>query len=200
MNKKNLERKYIVVLTGIVLLVSLVLFSQFRNGESKGEEMNWTFVEEEVIQNEEQEVEKETTVIVDVKGAVLNPGVYQFQEGSRVHHAIDSAGGLLEEADELQLNLAELLQDEMMIYVPFEGDDLVIDPSIGGGNKDGKISLNKADANEFEQLPGIGPSKADAIVAYRDENGSFKSVEELMNVSGIGPKSFEQLKELVTVN
>ncbi|OLS35796.1 hypothetical protein BTR22_14580 [Alkalihalophilus pseudofirmus] len=194
-----------VILTGIALIVSVVLFLHFSNiGEEEIEEMNWNFAEE--LEEDKPELEAAAdpgVVTVDMKGAVMRPGVYQLHEGSRVFEAIESAGGLLPDAFGDGINLAQLLVDEMVIYVPYLGEEeipLTMGAETQSSNAAGaKISLNKASQAEFETLPGIGPAKAEAILSYREEQGAFQSVEELMNVSGIGPKSFEKLQELVTV-
>ncbi|WP_239421754.1 helix-hairpin-helix domain-containing protein [Bacillus sp. CGMCC 1.16541] len=147
-----------------------------------------------------------STIIVDVKGAVKVPGVYELEAESRVQDVIMSAGGLLESADSKQINFAMKLQDEMVVYVPIEGevtDTPVLTTNVveSHSNDQSKlININTATEQELQTLNGIGPSKAASIVSYREENGLFKSIEELTNVSGIGEKSFEQLKDQVTVN
>ncbi|GGK18297.1 hypothetical protein GCM10010965_09160 [Caldalkalibacillus thermarum] len=145
---------------------------------------------------------KDKTVVVDIKGAVQVPGVYSLTDQERVIDAIHEAGGLAENASTLLLNLAQPLFDGMVIYVPteeeVEREELPrISPSGAGleGNAAAKISINRATKEELQQLPGIGPTRAEAIIRYREENGPFGSVEEIMNVSGIGPKIFENIKE-----
>ncbi len=112
---------------------------------------------------------------------------------------VEKAGGLLKTADEKQINFAMKLYDEMVIYIP-EINELGPEVSYPGemnSNNDEKVNINQADAAELETLPGIGPSKAATIIQYREENGSFKEIEELMNISGIGEKTFEKLKEQI---
>ncbi|MEK3807879.1 helix-hairpin-helix domain-containing protein [Bacillus sp. FSL H8-0547] len=144
-------------------------------------------------------------IIVDVKGEVKAPGVYEMKPGERYHHVIDAAGGLTEQADAAQINLAALLEDGMVVQVPKIGEipnELTQQPaganaSGGGGEK--VVNLNKASSEELQTLTGIGPAKAEAIIAYREEAGGFKAVEDLMNVSGIGEKSFEKVKDSISV-
>lgn len=195
---KTPERKHIALLIGIVLLVSLVLFLHFRNAEIEEAQVNWvdSFLEDTETGEVEQVVEP-ALFVIDVKGAVENPGVYELKKGSRVYEVIELAGGFLQEADEKQLNLAQLLHDEMMIYVPIKGEEGTMKAD---AKKDGKIAINSADAAELEQLPGIGPAKAQAIIHYRDENGFFKEIDDLLHVPGIGPKSIESLREMVTIH
>ncbi|OLS41781.1 helix-hairpin-helix domain-containing protein [Bacillus sp. MRMR6] len=144
-------------------------------------------------------------MMVDVKGQVKKPGVYQANLGERIIDLIGRAGGLTELADEAQVNFAEHVQDAMVIYIPAQGEEGQLVTGISGstqgsaGNLSGKINLNKADETELQNLPGIGPAKAAAIIEYRETNGSFKAIEDLKNISGIGDKTFEKLKELIDV-
>lgn len=136
-------------------------------------------------------------IVVHVAGAVLQPGVYELPDGARVHEAVLAAGGAAPEADTDQLNLAAVLADGQKVYVPREGEQVVTD---GGGGAGGSatpqavVSINRASAQELEALPGIGPVLAGRIVTYRTANGPFRSVDDLLNVSGIGPKLLEQLR------
>lgn len=142
-----------------------------------------------------------TSVMIDVKGAVQNAGLYELPAGSRINDAIKAAGGFLPEADSRSINLAVIVLDESAVYVPKQGEESVELAAVtpGGNAEPGLINLNTATEAELTELPGIGPAKAAAIVAHRTENGPFKSTEQLMDVTGIGEKSFEQLKELVRV-
>lgn len=152
----------------------------------------------------ESDGKKNQDVLVYVVGAVKSPGVYKLNEGSRVKDAIESAGGPLSDADLLVLNLAEKLQDEDKIYIPKQGEADEVTQGIPGQNigisskDDGKININTADIAELETLSGIGPATAQKIIDYRNENGPFKSIEEIKNVSGIGDRKFEQIKEKIT--
>ncbi|MCA0986113.1 helix-hairpin-helix domain-containing protein [Guptibacillus algicola] len=156
-------------------------------------------VEEEENGNEEVREKEPEYIMVDVKGAVVKPGVYELKSDARVKDIITRAGGFLEEADQTQLNLAGKVVDEMMIYVP------VIGEGAGGSElssveaNSGLISINKATLSELQELPGIGPAKAEAIIAYREEQGGFSTIDDLKEISGIGEKTFEKLKDLITV-
>lgn len=160
--------------------------------------------EEKDIEQQQKQIQEPESVIVDVKGQVKMPGVYTSTQGERVIDVINRAGGLTENADESQVNFAEHVQDAMVIYIPAMGEEGMV-PAVTtgitntGGDSQGKINLNKADENELQNLPGIGPSKATAILEYRETNGPFKSVEDLKNISGIGDKTFDKLKDLITV-
>ena len=147
-------------------------------------------------------------IMVDVKGQVKLPGVYQSNTGERVIDVIGRAGGLTDQADQTQVNFAEHVQDEMVIYIPAMGEEGVATPgttvgsvmvSDGAGQSQGKININKANEQELQNLPGIGPAKAAAIIEYRNASGPFKVVEDLKSISGIGDKTFEKLKDLIVV-
>ncbi|MBD8032051.1 helix-hairpin-helix domain-containing protein [Solibacillus merdavium] len=149
------------------------------------------------------------TIIVDVKGAVKFPGVYTLSEEQRIIDAIEAAGGYTDDANPMLINHAQKLQDEMVVYIPNSSEDALEEMelflqmteinSTSSGNSSGKININKAAESELTQLPGIGPSKASAIIQHRSEQGNFRTVEDLKQVTGIGDKTFEQLKDLIDV-
>lgn len=147
-------------------------------------------------------------VTVDVKGAVKKPGVYQLQSNSRVHDALEKAGGMTEEADLKSINQAQKLSDEAVVYVAKVGENTVdvtasAPTSATSGTdqtKSALVNLNTATEADFQTISGIGQKRAQDIIAYREANGRFKSVDDLKNVSGIGAKTLEKLKEYVTVD
>jgi competence protein ComEA len=145
-----------------------------------------------------------SSILVHVAGEVRRPGVYEFREGDRVIDAIDAAGGARGDAALDELNLAAPLTDGSQVLVP--GRSAAAPASIGGSTTSGaadattaKINVNTADAAELEELPGIGEVLSQAIVDYRAENGPFSSVDELEDVSGIGPAILEDVRDLVGV-
>jgi len=140
----------------------------------------------------------EIIVLVDVAGWVRHPGVYEFTEGARVIDAIDAAGGARPGAVLEALNLAALLVDGTQVLVSREGETPA-PPVLGGAVVGGLINVNTATATELEELPGVGEVIAQAIVDYRTENGPFTSVDQLLDVSGIGDATLENLRDLVTV-
>ena len=142
----------------------------------------------------------EVVVLVDVAGWVRRPGVYEFTEGARVIDAIDAAGGARSGAVLEALNLAAPLTDGTQILVPREGQEGVAPtPVTGGAVAGGLVNVNSAIATELEELPGIGEVIAQRIIDYRTENGPFATVDELLDVSGIGDATLESIRELVTV-
>lgn len=150
------------------------------------------------------------TVVVYVCGAVVSPGVYYFDEGDIKDSAIKAAGGFTEEAVTDYVNLAEKLKDGERLYVPCKSEletgivsylDETRDNKVANAvDSDGRVNINTAGKDELMTLPGIGESKAELIIAYRTENGSFNSTEELMNINGIKEGVYGRIKDRITVN
>lgn len=147
-------------------------------------------------------------IYVHVLGAVVHPGLYTLPEGARVIDAVGAAGGLTKDAEQSGVNLARPIQDGEQLVVPKVGEVVApIGSSAGGAGAGGasgealggKVNLNTADQEQLETLPRVGPATAAKIIAWRTENGRFTSVEDLMNVDGIGQKTFDGLKSSVTV-
>lgn len=147
-------------------------------------------------------------IMVDVKGEIKHPGVYQSSMEERVIDVIHRAGGLTNKADESKVNFAQHVQDEMVIYIPAKGEAEAASADISrggtsassGNSENAKIDLNQADSSALQTLPGVGPAKAAAIIDYREKSGPFKTIEDLKNISGIGDKTFEKLKDLIIVH
>ena len=145
-------------------------------------------------------------VVVYVSGWVRHPGVFEFHQGQRVIEAIERAGGARPGADLTSINLAALLTDAMQIVVAKRGQPGApggsgAASSIGQGGGAGEVvvNLNTATLDQLDSLPGIGPALAQRIISYREQHGPFRSVQELLNVSGIGEKKFADLRSKVTV-
>ena len=148
----------------------------------------------------EENTTLEAVIFVDIKGAVKKPGVYQMKAGDRVKDAIDAAGGLTAEADSLKVNLAQRVEDQMVIVVPKVGEEAEAIPAgvtSKETSKEGKVNINTATVEELKTLKGVGEKKAEAIIEYRKKNGSFKTKEDLMKVRGIGKKLFESFEERI---
>ena len=160
--------------------------------------------EKEVKKEEKEESPEQELITVDVKGAVKSPGIYDLPLGSRVHDAVQKAGGLTEEADSKSLNLAQKISDEALVYVPTKGEEAASQQAASGTSpstsKEKKVNLNKASLEELKQVKGLGGKRAQDIIDHREANGKFKSVDELKKVSGIGAKTIEKLKDYVTVD
>ena len=189
----------------VCLIIGMGLFWMSRQGEEV-EEVAASLSETTILP---QEVEDKTTVstviYVDVKGEVHHPGVYQMKAENRVKDLIEAAGGFTPLADDQKLNLAQLLEDQMVIVVPKKGEEVNSELAQAPTSqkkevgKEGKVNINTATVEELKTLKGIGEKKAEAIIEYRKQNGSFKSKEELMKVRGIGKKLYESFQERVIV-
>lgn len=185
------------------VIIGLIISNQSKTPAENDDE--WLAV----MQSESESIIQESTEleliywVVDVKGAVTKPGVYEVAKNMRVQDAIDLAGGVLPHAETRHLNFAQHLSDQMLIYVPVEGEEIEestqppTEPTQAEAAE--KININTANDLELQALPGIGEKKAIQIINYRTENGSFTTIEDLMEVSGIGQKTFDSLKELITV-
>lgn len=144
----------------------------------------------------------ETGIAVDVGGAVAQPGVYRLPVGSRVSDAVEAAGGMLPEAYNEIVNMAGPLSDGSKVLVPVRpaGAASGADDEQAASSEDGGlVNINTANKDALMSLPGIGETKAEAIIAYRTENGVFTAPEQIMDVPGIGPGIFDNLKDLITV-
>lgn len=153
-------------------------------------------------------------VVVQISGAVNQPGVYSLPMNSRVKDALNAAGGLASEADAQSINQAAFLTDGDLIWIPYQPSEpkqeqasstndssqssVVVQPATQ--NKSILININTATQPELESLPHIGPVIAQRIIAYRESNGSFMEIESIQQVDGIGPATFEDIKDLITVN
>jgi competence protein ComEA len=141
---------------------------------------------------------------VYVSGAVRSPAVYELPLGSIIQDAIEAAGGPATDADLDGINLALELRDQQHVYVPHEGE--VNPPPVisGGASRSGEtmeplVDINTATAEELETLPGVGEVTAQRIIEYRQANGPFQTIEDIQNVSGIGPKTFERMRDMITL-
>lgn len=154
------------------------------------------------IQNENPSNENATSslIYVDISGEVNLPGVYEVKEGTRLFQVIDMAGGLTKEANIDSLNRAEEVYDGEKIIV---GDNNYSESNqnnySSGISNDGRVNINIANLSELETLPNIGPAKAQNIIDYRESNGKFQSIDDILNVNGIGSKTFDSLKDLICV-
>ncbi|MGP4067667.1 helix-hairpin-helix domain-containing protein [Halobacillus sp. B29] len=182
-------RRYIWIIMVVAAATLLILFN------NPDKEKNSVTVEKSDPAMEEELENTSSEVVVDVKGEVVNPGVYSVEKGLRVDGVIKMAGGLTTDADPSSVNLAQKLQDEMVISV------LAL-PSVSNeqaGEHNELLAINQATLEEIESLNGIGPSKAAAILQYREENGPFKTSKDLLNVTGIGEKTLENLEEFIRI-
>ena len=218
---KNI-RPYLIAVPSILCLFVLFLWYQSNSATDDlflepamltGQMTEEALASESVERTEFIEVESQM-IYVDIKGAVLYPNVYALPLGSRLFDVIEMAGGLLPTAATQTLNQSLLLTDQLLIYI-YSLDEMNSAQSLAGElpllsgpevteatNDSGKqtININQANAVELMTLPGIGPQKAEAILQYRQEYGSFETIEAILKVSGIGKKTYEQLSLLIAVD
>ena len=215
----KLNKKILII---IIILCGIIwgLFKYFISNKSYEELENIN--EELTINNQisnttnEADSSDKEKIVVHITGAVCNEGVYELDENSRIADVIKMAGGLKEDVDLKQINLAYMLEDGMKINIPskndkttdnnIENDEVYI--TKGGvtssnntnlNNKISKININTATQEELETLPGIGASIATKIINYRKENGKFKKIEDIKNVNGIGESKFNKIKEFIKI-
>ena len=151
-------------------------------------------------------------IIIHIIGEVNTPGVYTLDENSRIKDAIESAGGETENADLSKVNLAYVIEDGMQIYVPRIGEKLedsyiseeagegiIVETELSDVQNNSKVNINTANIDKLKSLPGIGDATAQKIIDYRNQNGKFKSIEDLKNISGIGDNKFENIKSSICI-
>lgn len=183
----------------VVLLLLVAVSGLLPKKEEAVEEIE-AVVTTVLAEKTEVSTTQETVIFVDIKGAVKNPGVYQMKVGDRVKDALDAAGGLTAEADSQKVNLAQRVEDQMVIVVPKVGEEAEAIPAGTTSKevaKEGKVNINTATVEELKTLKGVGEKKAEAIIEYRKKNGSFQTKEDLMKVRGIGKKLFESFQERI---
>ena len=204
----TIKQKIIIGVAILAIVVGIGVYFLVINNQQKEYEVN------EFLSSDETERSKESTIMIHITGEVNNPGIIELQEESRIADAIEVAGGVTENADLNEVNLAFVLSDGQKIYIPNKnekeldqekayitsesGNNVIVKDKIEGGKKQ-KVNINEAKQEDFEQLPGIGPSIAKKIVEYREQNGKFTSIDELQEVKGIGEAKFENIKEYIMV-
>lgn len=188
--KQILKYKWFII--GAMLLIIGVSYSYIDKDEPK-----------ELFSGQEYTQEKTLSpyIYVDLKGEVKNPGVYKLETGSRIFQLVSLAGGYTEKADTNALNLSTILNDEGVVYIPSfqESFPNVIDEVLNPASSL-TININNAPVALLDTLPGIGPSTAQAIIDYIEENSYFDKIEDIMNVPGIGESTFEAIKDLITTD
>ncbi len=193
------ERTFVCI--SVVLLILCVLFFSLWIMNANATEAFTCPREEIAYENSEPQ-----KIVVDIKGAVVNPGVYYVNADTIVQEVIVLAGGLTKEADTSNLNLSKKVSNEMVITVYTKEEikenkklDAILEDSQDGHVSNAKISLNNASIEELTTLSGIGEEKAKLIIQYRDKCGPFKSIEEVKNIKGIGQAMYEKIKDYITV-
>ncbi|MCK4026201.1 helix-hairpin-helix domain-containing protein [Streptococcus iners] len=194
-----------------LLLTTFLMFSQPAKSDQTGltdfPQTEQTSSSSELVEeNSTEESEESSQLVVDVKGAVEKPGLYTLEAGARVNDAVDAAGGLTSQADPKSINLAQKLSDEAVVYVASKDEKISVVASTTASSamspegNESKVNLNTATEADLQTISGIGAKRAADIIAYREANGGFKSVDDLNNVSGIGDKTMESIRPYVTVD
>lgn len=206
-----LKRKMTMITVAVAFVAGgIYFFSQQGEDPADTEDIfSVTAKEAEMEQSVNESAAEPEIIKVDVKGAVKSPGIFTAQAGDRVIDLISSAGSFTEKADKDKINFAQIIEDQMVIYVPEIGEEdkgnlenIQVGTSgdaVTKGTSGGLVNLNAATQEDLQTLTGIGPSKADAILEYRETVGKFKEVDELKQVTGIGDKTFERLRDSISV-
>ncbi len=210
----NKKQKILLIIIISIITLGIIYYSQIvkTSEEFDIDEQNLEIVENKTEEKTE-DIDQVAKIIVHVSGAVKQEGIVELEENSRVADAIELAGGVREDAYMKDVNLAELLEDGMKIYIPSkeevenqkESGNYVGNTNTSNKNTtdkndlNSKVNINTATKEELDTLPGIGESTANKIINYREENGKFKSIEEIKEVSGIGDSKFEQIKDLIEI-
>ena len=202
-------KKVLSIIGGVLAVIVIILVGRGMMASSTKEKVMVTNAVNTT------KVEETTTMMpqncyVDIKGEVLRPGVYEFSCESRIQEVIKKAGGFTEEADEIKINLAQKISDQMQIIVPnlnSKQEGGVTEGNSEKGNlsnttpsnlKQGTVNINTATLEQLQTIKGIGKKKAEAILQYRKEHGAFRTKEDLLQVKGIGKKALEAIESQVT--
>ena len=199
---KELKNNRFVIIAAAAVLLIAAAFLFYLYGEN-----------DTISLSEAETAEKETATVsdsgsrsrifVDISGCVKKPGVYEVDSGYRIFQVIEEAGGVTRNADTSVINQAEPVTDGLKIVIPDKDSANASSDSrsvLSASDQDsGKININTADSTALQEIPGIGPVTAEKIISYREQNGLFRSPEDIKNVSGIGDKTYDKLKSIITV-
>ena len=183
----------------IVIIGGLFYFNQSKTEDYSG--VSFSNISNETNNKDEKAEDKhDEKIFVDVKGAVKHPGVFETTKDKRVKDLIEEAGGLLDDADTSTLNLSQKVKDQMVIYVLKHGEKpkQISDSGSSSSNTD-VININTANLEQLMKISGVGKTKAEAIISYREKNGDFKKKEDITKVHGIGKATFEKIKDKIEV-
>ena len=222
-----LKQRKIVIIIGIlaIILVGWKIYDSKNFEQINSDDIMVSSSNDDKKEIGENEDEEEEMMAVHITGEVKNPGVVRVKEGSRIQDIIEEAGGLTENADITDVNLAYVVEDGMKVRIPSNDEELSKENIDENGQEEnnhdkyitqdsGKgvivsneeidtsssiVNINTATQTELEELPGIGPSLARRIVEHRNQNGKFKTIEDIKNVTGIGDSKFEKIKNLIKV-
>ncbi|HEM2753147.1 TPA: helix-hairpin-helix domain-containing protein [Streptococcus suis] len=208
------EYKWQIALPAVagLLMATFLIFSQPAKSDQTGltdfsQPQQSSSSQEQLEEVSTEASEESSQLVVDVKGAVVKPGLYTLEANARVNDAVEAAGGLTSQADPKSINLAQKLSDEAVVYVASKDENISVVASTTASSAMSQeekstslVNLNTATEADLQTISGIGAKRAADIIAYREANGGFKSVDDLNNVSGIGDKTMESIRPYVTVD
>ena len=214
LEKLNIKQKIGLILAAllIVILAFIWLFSIYGNDPPKNEIKKSQESNNEIEFKLGMKEKENKTIMVDISGEIITPGVVKLPEGSRIIDAITAAGGKTEDADLSKVNLAYILDDGVQLYIPrynekLEKEIVQTEPGVGiiqegintTSKKDSKVNINTANKEKLATLPGIGEGTAEKIIEYRSKTGKFKTIDEIKKIPGIGESKFKSLKDKITI-
>ena len=198
--RQNVKSIILAFVCSLVLIIgALFYFNQNKTEDYSG--VSFSNISNEINNKDERaENRHDEKIFVDVKGAVKHPGVFETTKDKRVKDLIEEAGGLLDDADTSTLNLSQKVKDQMVIYVLKHGEKpkQISDGGSSSSNTD-VININTANKEQLMKISGVGKTKAEAIISYREKNGDFKKKEDITKVRGIGKATFEKIKDKIEV-
>ena len=197
--RQNVKSIILAFVCSLILIIGgLFYFNQNKTEDYSG--VSFSNISNETNNKvEKAENRHDEKIFVDVKGAVKHPGVFETTKDKRVKDLIEEAGGLLDDADTSTLNLSQKVKDQMIIYVLKHGEKpKQISDSSSSSNTD-VININTANKEQLMKISGVGKTKAEAIISYREKNGDFKKKEDITKVRGIGKSTFEKIKDKIEV-
>ena len=198
--RQNVKSIILAFVCSLVLIIGgLFYFNQNKTEDYSG--VSFSNISNETNNKDEKAENKhDEKIFVDVKGAVKHPGVFETTKDKRVRDLIEEAGGLLDDADTSTLNLSQKVKDQMVIYVLKHGEKpkQISDGGSSSSNTD-VININTANKEQLMKISGVGKTKAEAIISYREKNGDFKKKEDITKVHGIGKATFEKIKDKIEV-
>ena len=198
--RQNVKSIILAFVCSLVLIIGgLFYFNQNKTEDYSG--VSFSNISNEINNKDEKAEDKhDEKIFVDVKGAVKHPGVFETTKDKRVKDLIEEAGGLLDDADTSTLNLSQKVKAQMVIYVLKHGEKpkQISDGGSSSSNAD-VININTANKEQLMKISGVGKTKAEAIISYREKNGDFKKKEDITKVRGIGKATFEKIKDKIEV-
>lgn len=210
MQKINKKIIFIIIIISGIIYGIFNYFTQNKNKENL-ENISQDIIINNQTENTTEENNNQEKIVIHITGAICNEGIYELEENSRIADAVKMAGGLKEDADLKQINLAYVLEDGMKINIPSKNESTnepsnnaesyITKENLNSFNnaKTSKVNINSATQTELETLPGIGPSTALKIINYRKEKGKFNKIEDIKNVNGIGESKFNKIKEFIKI-